>query len=127
MLQLILLGGSFARWLEFGVALLRPAGRARWLRGLSAGVCVFWLFVIFFILLPLQPDLMTWYRTAKALARYFIGFLAGLLAAFGLRRQALERIAPFNGPHIVNTLRIAGLALDFYALLAGLKPPAVSF
>jgi len=64
------------------------------------------LFVIFFNLLPLQPDLMTWHHTANALARYFIGFPAGLLAAFGLRRQALERIAPLNVPHIVYDLPI---------------------
>ncbi len=126
-LQLLLLGGSFACLLQFGVALLRPAGRARWLHGLSAGVFVAWLFVIFFVLLPLQPDLTTWQHTANALARYFIGFPAGLLAAFGLRRQALDRIAPLNVPHIVNTLRIGGLALAFYALLAGLIPPAVPF
>jgi signal transduction histidine kinase len=90
-------------------------------------VFIAWLFVIFFILLPLQPDLTTWHHMANALARYFIGFPGGLLAAFGLRRQALERIAPLNVPHIVNTLRMGGLALAFYALLAGLIPPAVPF
>jgi len=74
--------------------------------GLSAGVFIAWLFVIFFILLPLQPDLMTWHHTANALARYYIGFPAGLLAAFGRRRQALERIAPLNVPHIVYDLPI---------------------
>ncbi len=125
--QLVLLGGSFACLLEFGVAVLRPAGRGRWLHSLSAGVFVAWLFVIFFILLPLLPDLTVWYRTANALARYFIAFPAGLLAAFGLRRQARERIAPLNVPHIVNTLRIGGIALAGYALMAGLIPPDVTF
>jgi hypothetical protein len=77
------------------------------------------------LFIPIQETYMS--HAANALARDFIGFPAGPLAAFGLRRQALDRIAALNVPHIVNTLRIGGLALAFYALLAGLIPPAVPF
>jgi len=126
-LQLLLLAVSFACLFEFGAALLRPFGRARRLRGVSAGLLLAWLFVIFFVLLPFTPDLLTWRHIANALARYCIGFPGGLLAAYGLRQQALKRIAPLNVPHIVNTLRVAGVALGLYAVLAGLIPPPVPF
>ena len=39
-IQLLLLSISFAFLLEFGIALLRPLGRLRWLRGASAGLWI---------------------------------------------------------------------------------------
>lgn len=126
-IQLILLATSFAFLFEFGIRLLNPAGRARWLYGLAAGLMAGWLFVIFFVLLPFIPDFIAWRRSANALARYFIGFPGGLLAAYALRQQAFKRIAPLNAPAIVNTLRVAGISLFFYAVLGGLIPPPVSF
>ena len=126
-IQLALLAVSFACLFEFGAALLRPFGRARWLRGVSAGLLLVWVLLSFFVLLPFLPNLDTWHHTANALARYFIGFPGGLLAAFGLRQQALQRIAPLNVPHIVNTLRTAGLTLALYAVFGGLIPPPVAF
>ena len=125
--QLVLLAVSFACLFEFGVALLRPLGWARWLHGVSAGLLLVWVFGIFFVFLPLAPDLDSWHHTANALARYFIGFPGGLLAAYGLRQQTFRRIAPLNVPHIVNTLRVAGVTLALYALFGGLIPPPVSF
>lgn len=125
--QLVLLAASFSCLLQFGVALLRPLGRTRWLHGVSAGLFVGWLFLIFFVILPFAPDLPTWRNTANALARYFIGFPGGLLAGYGLRQQTYRRIAPLNVPHIVNTLRAAGIALVLYAFLGGLIVPPVSF
>lgn len=59
---------------------------------------------------------------ANALARYFIGFPGALVVACGPRRQALKRVAPLNIPHIVNVLRLAGMALGVYALVRGLIP-----
>ena len=72
-------------------------------------------------------DFTEWRNTANALARYFIGVPAALLAAYGLRQQALHRIAPLNVPSIVKTLRVAGIALILYALFAGLISPPVGF
>ncbi len=126
-LQLLLLGVSFACLFQFGIALLQPAGIARWLHGLSAALLLLWVFAIFFIVLPLVPDLQTWHHVANALARYLIGFPGGLLAAYGLRRQTFQRIALLNVPHIVSTLRVAGISLALYAVFGGLIPPPVSF
>ncbi len=126
-IQLLLLAASFAFLFEFGVTLVRPLGRARWLHGMSAGLLLVWALAVFFVILPLSPDLSTWHHTANALARYFIGFLGGLLAAYGLRQQTFRRVAPLNVPHIVNTLRVAGATLVLYAIFGGLIPPPVSF
>ncbi len=126
-LQLILLAVSFACLFEFGVAVLRPLGRARWLHGFAASLLLVWVVVIFFIILPFQLDVPTWYRTANALARYLIGFPAAVLAAYGLWEHTSRRIAPLNAPRIVNTLRIVVIGLAIYAVLGGLIPPPVDF
>jgi len=126
-IQLVLLAISFACLFEFGVAVLRPLGRARWLHGFPAGILFAWTLVIFFVVLPVLPEPAAWYRTSNALARYFIGFPGGLLAAYGLRVHTLQRIKPLNVPIIVSTLRVAGFSLGIYACLSGLIPPPVSF
>jgi signal transduction histidine kinase len=126
-LQLILLAVSFACLFEFGISVLRPFNGAGWLRGVSTAVFLVWIFVIFFVILPLEPDLEKWHHTANALARYFIGFPGGLLAAYGLRVHAIKRIRPLHVPVIFNTLRIAGISLGIYAVLGGLIPPPVNF
>lgn len=126
-IQLVLLAISFACLFEFGLAVLRPLGRARWLHGFPAGLLVAWTFAIFFVILPLLPDPTAWYRTSNALARYFIGFPGGLLAAYGLRVHTFQRIKPLNVPIIVSTLRVAGFSLGVYACLSGLIPPPVGF
>jgi len=125
--QLLLLGFSFACLMQFGLALLRPVGRWRWLHGLAMGVLAVWLLAIFVFTLPFSPDLLTWHHNANALARYGIGFPGGLLAALGLRQEALGRIAPLQVPHIVRMLRLAGLSLAAYAGVGGLIPPPVAF
>src|SRR5215213_556626 len=125
--QLILLAISFASLFEFGISVLHPFHLAGWLRGVPAVLLAAWIFVVFFIVLPLEPDLERWHHTADALARFFIGFPGGLLAAYGLRLHALKRIRPLNVPVIFNTLRIAGVSLGIYAILGGLIPPPVNF
>jgi signal transduction histidine kinase len=126
-LQLILLAVSFACLFEFGVAVLNPSGRARWLHSLAGGLLLGWTFLVFFFLLPLVPDKLVWHDTANALARYLIGFPGGMLAAYGLRLHTLQRIKPINVPSIVRNLQIAGISLGIYALLGGLIPPPVPF
>ena len=126
-IQLLLLGVSFACLFEFGVATLHPLGRMRWLHGYAVGILLAWFFTSFFVILPITPDQKTWQHTVNALARYFIGFPGGLLAAYGLRVHVMQRIKPLNVPVIFRNLRIAGFSLGIYACLAGLIPPPVNF
>ena len=126
-LQLILLTISFACLFEFGSSLLRALGRAVWLQGLSVGLVAGWFVSTFFVLLPLIQNEQEWRHLAIAFSRYFIGFPGGLLAAFGLRAYALERIVPLHVPNIVRTFKAVGHALATYAVLSGLIPPPINF
>ncbi|MBI4670334.1 MAG: histidine kinase dimerization/phosphoacceptor domain-containing protein [Chloroflexi bacterium] len=126
-IQLLFLAGSFACLFEFGVMLLHPVGRVRTLHTLPALLLIGWVMLSFFLLLPLSPALPTWHRESNAIARYFICLPGGLLAAYGLRQQAMHRFSGLDAPDVLNMLRIAGWALVFYALLAGLIPPPVPF
>jgi signal transduction histidine kinase len=125
--QLILLAASFTFLFEFGISVLSPFNLARWLQSVPTVIFLVWIFVTFFVVLPLQPNLEKWHHIANALARYFIGFPGGMLAAYGLRVHAIKRIQPLNVPIIFNTLRIAGISLAIYAVLGGLIPPPVNF
>lgn len=125
--HLLLLGSSFAFLFEFGVTLLNPLGRARWLHGFPAGLLAIWFFVVYFPLPRMISDFNTWHNTANALARYFIGLPGGLIAAYGLRQHTYRRIVPLNVPHIVRMLRVAGVMLFLYGLFGGLLPPAIPF
>jgi signal transduction histidine kinase len=126
-LHLVFLTASFACLFEFGVTLLRPLDRGRWLKHAAAVLFTGWALLAFGVLLRLIPDFFVWHNTAEALAGYFIGFPGGLLAAYGLRQQTFKRIAPLNVPHIVTMLRVAGIALALYAFFGGLIPPPVPF
>jgi signal transduction histidine kinase len=126
-LHILLLAISFACLFEFGAAVLRPLGRVEWLRGFSLILLAAWLFIVFVVLLPRMADHHLWRHTAVALARYFIGFPGGILAAYGLRMHTLQRIKPLNVPQIVRMLQVAGTSLGIYAILSGLIPPPVNF
>jgi len=125
--QSVLLAVSFACLFEFGISLLRPFNPKGWLGGIPAVLLVLWIFVSFFVILPFESDVENWHHIVNALARYFIGFPGGLLAAYGLRVHAIRRIQPLNVPVIFNTLRVAGIALGMYAILGGLIPAPVNF
>lgn len=126
-LHLVFLATSYAALFEFGVTLLRPLGRGRWLQWAATVLLAGWAFVVFIVLPRTTLDFFVWHNTAEALAGYFIGFPGGLLAAYGLRQQTFKRIAPLNVPHIVMMLRVAGVALVLYAVFGGLIPPPVPF
>jgi signal transduction histidine kinase len=125
--QLFLLAVSFATLFEFGISIVGPINLRMSLHWIPGTVLAAWLFLAFFIVLPLEPNLERWHQTANALARYMIGFPGGLLAAYGLRVHAVKRIKPLNVPVIYNTLRVAGVSLGIYAVLGGLIPPPVNF
>ncbi len=125
--HLFLLAASFVCLFGFGVALLGPAGKARWLRFIPMIVLTAWAVVSYGVLYPNMTDFPLWRNAAATLARYFIGFPGGMLAAYGLRKHTLQRIRPFNAPRIERMLQAAGLSLGIYAILSGLIPPPVNF
>ena len=130
LIHLLMLGGSFACLLEFGLSLLRvfqdqrAAIRLRWL---PLAFLVLWFLGSLYMILPFGPDFAGQLRVSNALARYLIGVPAALVAAYGLRRHAIERIAPLKVPAIVNALRIAGISLAVYAFFGGFIVPPVDF
>ncbi len=125
--HLLLLSVSLACLMEFGLALLRPILKMRWLEFIPAVLLLIDLFVATFVLTNYAPDFQTWHNMANALARYMIGFPAGLLAAYALREQAFHLIAPLEAEHIVDNLRAAGISLALFAFFGGLIPPPVPF
>ena len=125
--QLVLLALSFMCLFAFGVSLLRPFGISRWLAAAPTALFAIWVFFTFFVLTTLYQDQVTWHHIANALARYFIAFPGGLLAAYSLREHAKRRILPLQVPTIYAALRISGIALGAYAILGGLIPPPIPF
>ncbi len=126
-IHLLLLSVSFACLMEFGLALLGPILKRRWLEWIPAGFLVVDLFVATFVLPTYASDFQTWHNMANALARYLIGFPGGLLAAYGLREQAMRLITPLQAENIVENLRAAGISLALFAFFGGLIPPPVPY
>ncbi len=126
-LQSVLLAVSFACLFQFGMETLRPLpGRWQWLRYLPATALTLWA-VWHFGSAASAGDTAVWHQMGNIAARYGLGFPGGLLAAYGLRRQARELIAPLQIPHILRTLQVAGLALAGYSVMAGLVVPPGPF
>ena len=126
-LHLALLAVSYVFLFEFGLALLHTGRRGQWFHWLTTILFSGWLIVLISLIPPTISDERLWRYPVNALARYFIGFPGGLLAANALRHHTMLRIKPLNVPKIVLTLQIAGIALAAYALLGGLIPPPVDF
>ncbi len=122
----ILLAVSFACLFEFGIAVLPSSKSVRGFHWQTVAIFVAWTVIVFFIF-PGDPIDRDWRRMANALARYFIGFPGGMLAAYSLRIHTLQRIQPLNVPKIVQMFQIAGISLGLYAVVGGLIVPAVGF
>lgn len=126
-MHLVLLALSYVFLFEFGFALLYTGKRGRWFHWLTPLLFLGWSLVLMSVITPDIIDERIWRYPANAVARYFIGFPGGLLAAYALRHHTLLRIKPLNVPKIVLTLQVAGVALGVYAVLGGLIPPPVEF
>jgi signal transduction histidine kinase len=124
-IQLVLLALSFASLFSFGVSLLKLSGKLQWLSAAPVILFVAWVFITFFVLTTLYQAETTWHHVSSALARYFIAFPGGLLAAYGLREHAKRRILPLGVPSIYNALRVSGVSLAAYAVLGGLLPASI--
>ncbi|MBI1881593.1 MAG: hypothetical protein HYR94_25715 [Chloroflexi bacterium] len=115
-------------FIPFGIETLRPLPRyQRLLRYLPGAMLTLWIFWTFGPSLTYSGRMAEWYTINNSWARYCLGFPGALLAAYGLRRQARELIAPLQTPHILRTLRVAGLALAGYGMMGGLAVPPGDF
>ncbi len=123
-LQIGLLAGSFVCLLTFGTELLRDRYSFLGPVPLIVGA----VFAVLAVVRLISGDLTTgeWVIQSNILARYFIGFPAALVAAYGLRYTAETQIKPLGLDNIYRMLLVAGIALVTYAILAGLVVPAGS-
>lgn len=114
-------------WLfEFGADIVAPLG-PRWQQLRLAGLALFmaWGGGAFLLGIASPSSLDMWSRWVEVGARWLLGLPGGLLAAYALRRHTFHLLIPLARPHIVNMLRMAGLAIAAYSLLAGLVGPAL--
>jgi len=126
--QVFLLAVSFLCLFQFGIGTLSPLPPGwRWAFWIPTGAFVLWLLGPFYLGLTLIPEIEDWHAVASATARYALGLPGGLAAAYGLRVHAHRHIAPLDLPHIIRTLRIAGLAMAGYGIAGGLLGPVVPF
>ncbi len=122
--QSVLLAASFACLFQFGVELLRPLPKRRqWVRLLPFLVFMAWLIGPFWLGLGLSENIPNWNAWVNALARYLLCIPGGLLAAYGLLRQAQAQIRPLGLASIERMLQIAAGALAAYAFLGGVIVP----
>lgn len=124
-MRVLLLGLSFAALFQFGADLLRD--RWPWLLSLPLIITAIGSTILIVAATDRTPSIGIWEQWASIGIRYSLGLPAGLLAALGLRHQAKRQIMPLGLDRIYRMLRIGGLALAAYALLAGLIVPYASF
>ncbi len=124
MAQVFLLAASFASLLIFGYVLVdRPAPGLRWLViGLLAG----WLTLAIFVHLA-GLDGRARVTLLTIAARYFLALPGGLLAAWGLYRQAQARLFAAEKAQYGRMLRWAAWSLFAYTLVAGAIVHPASF
>lgn len=128
LLQVLLLAASFTCLFQYGIETLRPLpDRWRYLRYLPLFTLAAWFLYMSISGLTHTQSVDEWHYLGNVLARYSLGFPAGLLAAYGLRHQAHRLIVPFKTEHIISMLRLAGLALAGYGIMGGLVVPAAPF
>lgn len=123
-LQLALLGASFACLMQFGVDLFRPLpGRWARVRWLALGVAGAWALSVTTWMASAAPSFDAWTRDAEILARLTLGFPASCLAAAGLWRRAEGLVVPLNDARTRRWLRTGAAALAGYAVATGLLAP----
>ncbi|MEZ4669019.1 MAG: ATP-binding protein [Anaerolineae bacterium] len=123
-LQVVILVLSFICLLMFGAVTLDQ--RHHRLKKIVIIVSAVW--GIGFVLgLYLEPSIDRWHLHANIFARYLLALPGSLIAAYGIRYQVQTSVEPLKMGHIYQTLRVAGVALVAYALLAGLIVPPAPF
>lgn len=123
--RVLLLAVSFTALFQFGADLLRT--RWPWLTVLPLFVGAIGGTLLIVVALETLPSIGIWEQWASIGSRYFLGLPASVLAAYGLRHQAKRQIRPLGLIHIYQMLRIGGVALFAYGVLAGLFVPYAGF
>ena len=121
-LLIVLLASSFLCLLKFGTELSRD--RFAILGPVPLIVGAIYTVLVVIMLISSDLNMGEWVVRSNILARYFIGFPAALIAAFGLRHTAKTQIKPLGLDSIYRMMLVAGIALVAYAVLAGLVVPA---
>lgn len=126
-LRLLLLGAGYAFLLAFAMQTLAPSARQQWKRWIPAGaVLVAWLVSLAGPLLTSLPHEQIVLRGEIA-ARYGMALPGGLIAAWGLRRQAYHTLEPARIALIKPPIRVARVALGAFAVFGGIFGPAAPF
>jgi signal transduction histidine kinase len=126
-LRLLLLGVGYALLMAFAVQSCVPPEkrrRAHW--ALAGGLFALWLVGVVIAHLAGVPSEQVWLGGEVA-ARYGLALPGGLAGAWGLRRQTYRTISRERLPLVKPRLRIAGVALGFFAVFGGLIGPAAPF
>jgi signal transduction histidine kinase len=123
----VLMGAGYGFLLAFAVQAYVPQEKQRWGQGVFAsGLLALWLIGLVVARLAGVPSDKVWLG-AEVVARYVLAVPGGLLAAWGLRRQTYRTIGHERLPLVKPRLRVAGLALGFFALFGGLVGPVAPF
>jgi signal transduction histidine kinase len=126
-LRLLLLGTGYAFLLAFAMQTLAPSERPQWKRWVPAGaVLVAWLASLAIPLLTNLPDEPI-VLCGEITARYGMALPGGLIAAWGLRRQAYHAMGPERLARIKPPIRATRVALGAFAIFGGLIGPAAPF
>ena len=126
-LRLILTGAGYAFLLAFAVQTQVPAERSQWQRWLPAGA-LFGLWAIGLLVAQAAgASTAQICLGGEIAARYGMALPGGLLAAWGLRRQAYRALARERLSLIKPPVRVARAALGAFAVFGGLVGPAAGF
>jgi signal transduction histidine kinase len=125
--RLLLLGVGYAFLLAFALQTYLPSEKQRWVQWTFAGgLFAVWLIGLLIARLAGMPSERVW-LSGEIAARYGLALPAGLLGAWGLRRQTYRTIEPERLLLVKPHLRVAWCALGFFALFGGLIGPAGPF
>ncbi|MEW6243924.1 MAG: sensor histidine kinase [Bacillota bacterium] len=125
-----LIGISFALLLFFGIRLLGDVVKKRWFRCVfcaAASLALLWFgyFVVYRLVL-IREDAGHWLALSDIFSRYFFGLPGGLFSAFAVYRQK-DQVRAFGGPAIQLSLTLLALSFLGYAIFSGLIVPPASF
>ncbi len=95
-----------------------------WVTLLPVGILTLWFGFIFAI--RTSTDFDAWLSASNALSRYFLGFPAGLVAAYAFFKQSkdFERL---NIPILIQHMRWGAVFLAVYGIFTGLVVPKANF